>query len=413
MAKRILYLTQWFEPEIAPRGLKFTEGLVAHGYDVEVATGFPNYPSGKIAPGYRLSFYQLEIMRGIRVNRTYLYPSHDRSSLSRAINYISFFVSATIFCIVRGRSFDAIYVYHPPITVGLAAALSSYVTKRPFLIEIQDLWPDSVVASKMSGAGVLARMLDPVCRFVYGRAALVLGQSRTMTERLIERGVPHSKAATTFNWADEEAVRNGGDHDLTYLEFQGHFNFVYGGNLGSVQGLETLVRAACLASRTVPEIQLTLIGDGLERDSLAALIAQLGAEVVKLRSGVSQSQIGGVFAAADVLVAHLLDDPLFEITIPSKTQFYMAMGKPVLMGVRGESAAIIEDSGAGLSVEPQNVEAVAQAMVHMAGLPRAELDAMGTRARMAYEARFSFASALSEIDGHLADVIAKASVSAS
>ncbi len=409
MAKRILYLTQWFEPEYTPRGLKFAQGLVARGYDVEVATGFPNYPSGKLAPGYRLKPYQLEIMKGVRVNRIYLYPSHDRSSLGRVINFLSFFVSSTIFCLIHRRRFDMIYVYHPPITVGLAAALSGYFTKTPFLIEIQDLWPDSVVASKMSGVGVLARMLNPVCRFVYSRAVLVLGQSHAMTERLIERGVPRCKAATTFNWADEEAVRYGGGFDVEYLEFQGRFNFVYGGNLGSVQGLETLVRAACLAQTTAPEIQLTLIGDGLERDALAALIAELGGEGVKLRSGVSQSQIGDVFAAADVLVAHLIDDPLFEVTIPSKTQFYMAMGKPILMGVRGESAAIIEESGAGLSVEPQNIEAVAQAMIHMAGLPRAELDAMGARARTAYERRFSFTVALSEIDGHLDAVRAKLS----
>jgi len=232
-----------------------------------------------------------------------------------------------------------------------------------------------------------------------------------MTERLIERGVPRGKAATTFNWADEEAIHSGGGYDLEPLQFRGRFNFVYGGNLGSVQGLETLIEAACLASRTAPEIQLTLIGGGLERDRLSVLIDELGSGVVKLHPVVSQSQISDVFAAADVLVAHLIDDPLFEITIPSKTQFYMAMGKPILMAVRGESAAIIEDCGAGLSVEPQNVEAVAQAMLHMAGLPRADLEVMGARARSAYEARFSFDSALSEIDGHLARVTGKAPAS--
>jgi colanic acid biosynthesis glycosyl transferase WcaI len=405
MGERILYLTQWFDPEYMVKGIKFVKALRDKGYDVEVATGIPNYPTGKVFPGYKLSLYQLEMMDGVRVHRLFLYPSHDGSSFGRAINYLSIFLSMLVFCLTRAWRFQAIYVYHPPITVGLAAALSGLITRRPFSIDIQDLWPDSVSVSGMAGTKSLAKILDPICRFVYRRAALVIGQSEAMTERLIERGAPRERTATIFNWADEDAAKPGGDYDVASLGFEGRFNFVFGGNLGRVQGLETVIRAAHKAAEILPQIQLTLIGEGVERDHLAGVIRELGADNVILRPGVPQSLIGDVFNAADVLVIHLAEDPLFEVTIPSKTQFYMAMGKPILVGVSGEAAKIVTSIGAGFAVPPDRVEHMADAMVQFAQLPRSELDAMGKRAREAYAAQFSFRSAIEQTDACLRTVL--------
>lgn len=282
--------------------------------------------------------------------------------------------------------------------------ISGYVTRRPFILEVQDLWPDSVAASGMNGTSRLARLLDPVCRFVYRRASLVLGQSHGMAKRLVERGVSEQKADVMFNWANESAARANGVYDLGSLNFNGRFNFVYGGNLGAVQGLDSLVRAAHSISETTPQIQLTLIGDGLERERLAALIEKLGAKNVRILPSVPQSQIGDILAAADVLVTHLKNDPLFEITIPSKTQFYMAMGKPVLVGVRGESARIVTAAGAGMAMEPDNEEAIAEAFRTMASMPRDKLDQMGAQARAAYDEQFSFASSMSRLVGHIGKV---------
>lgn len=378
------------------KGVQFARGLAEAGFEVEVATGFPNYPTGKLADGYRLAPYASESMGGLRVHRLFLIPSHDTSSLGRAANYLSFMASALLFCLVRGRRFDAIYVYHPPITVGLAAALAGLITRTPFLLDVQDLWPDSVTASGMRGSSRLGGILGALCRFVYGRAALVIGQSKAMTERLVERGVPRDRSATIFNWADEDAARARGEFDVSRLGFEGRFNIVFGGNLGRVQGLDTLVRAAVLAAAEFPGIQLTLIGDGVERARIAELAAEIGNGCVQVLPGVPRTQVGDVFAAADVLVLHLLDDPLFAITIPSKTQFYMAMGKPILVGVPGEAAEIVAGSGAGLAVPPEDPEAMAQAMVRLARLSTSERTEMGRRARETYGARFSRRAAMQE-----------------
>lgn len=397
MPRRILYLSQWFLPEPITAGHKLARGLQARGFDVEVLTGFPNYPSGKLAPGYCLSPHMREEIDGVAVHRVFLFPSHDRSSIGRMLNYLSFFLSAFLFCLFRARRYDLIYVYHPPITTGLAAALSGLITRKPFMLEVQDLWPDSVAASGMSATSALSRILGPICNFVYRRAAFVFGQSEGMTARLVERGVSSERADVFFNWADEEAARPNGLYDVAMLNFEGRFNFVYAGNLGTVQALETLVKAAHLVAREVPHVQLTLIGNGTERMRLENLVRDLGASNIQICDGIPPLHIGDVLAAADVLVAHLKDDPLFQITIPSKTQFYLAMGKPILIGVSGAAAQIVTEAGAGIVVPPEDVDALSKAMLHLASLQQSELDAMGVCGRKAYDTRFAFDSTVSHI----------------
>lgn len=394
MRRRILFLTQWFEPEPIMKGVRFAQGLVAAGFDVEVATGFPNYPTGRLAPGYRLAPYASEIMEGVRIHRLFLVPSHDTSALGRAVNYLSFFLSALVFCVLRGRRYDVIYVYHPPITVGLAAAISGMATRTPFVLDVQDLWPDSVTASGIGGARRLGGVLAGLCRMVYRRAAVIVAQSQAMRKVLIARGVPAGKAITIFNWADEEAARARGEHDVRALGFEGRFNIVFGGNIGRAQDLDTVVRAAALAAEEVPDLLLTVLGDGVERDRIAALVRELGTAHVQLLAAVPRNQIGDIFSAADALVLHLRDEPLFEATIPSKLQFYLAMGRPVLACVRGEAADIVTEAGAGLAAAPQDVSAVAAAMVRMARMEPEERIRMGQRARAAYEANFSYAAAM-------------------
>lgn len=391
---RVLYLSQWFPPEPNAVGLQVAKALQGRGYEVEVLTGFPNYPGGKLVEGYKLAPYRRETVEGVTVHRVFLVPSHDRSSLGRALNYLSFFLSTLCFLLLNGHRYDVIYVYHPPITPALAAAVSGYVTRRPFIVEIQDLWPDSVAVSGMGGTSTLARILDPICRFVYRRAALVLGQSEGMTRRLAERGVPPERLGTVFNWADETATRENGLFDTTTLGFERGFNFVYAGNLGSVQALDVLIEAAERARVQAPEVQLFLVGEGMDKARLQSLVAERGIENVHILPGVPGSHIGDILAKADALVTHLKPDPLFEITIPSKTQFYLAMGRPILMVMAGEAAHIVQDAGAGLAVSPGNIAEIAQAMAHLATLPATERDAMGRAGSALYQSTFSFKTAI-------------------
>jgi len=403
---KILFITQWFEPEPTFKGLGFAKALSARGHEVEVVTGFPNYPTGKIYPGYRISLHKREEVDGIVVHRMALYPSHDESSVKRILNYLSFAFTAMIFLCFHARRFDVIYSY-PQVTVGLAATVGGWMTRRPVVLDIQDLWPDTVLRSGMAGTRFMKPVLDALCNFVHRRSTRIIAQSQGIRSRLIERGVPAHKIAVAFNWADEDAAKANGICDLTPYKFEGRFNIVYGGNLGRMQALDTLVRAARIAARDVPNLHLLLIGDGMEHAKLVALVDELKASNVTIARGVPRMHIGDVFAAADVLVLHLSDDPLFEITIPSKTQFYMAMGKPILIGVKGEAARIVTDARAGIAVAPQDDQAMAAAMVQMARLSQSERDEMGKRGRDVYRQMFSFDAAITVAEDELRRAIAE------
>jgi glycosyltransferase involved in cell wall biosynthesis len=382
---RILYLTQWFEPEPnIIKGIAFVRALEAAGHQVMVVTGLPNYPTGKIYPGYRLRLVQHETIEGVRVIRLPLYPSHDASSLRRSLNFLSFFVSALLYCMLRGGRYDMAYVYHPPITVGLAAAIGGGLRRLPFVLDIQDLWPDTLAATGMAGAGRLTRPIGALCRFVHARARSIIVQSEGMRRALVERGVPDAKLTVIRNWADAEFA----NRDAAEATNPGRFTIVYGGNLGRAQALETVIDAAAIAVRHRPDLELILYGDGIDAAALHDRAA--GNAAVRFAGRVPPERIIGVFAAADALLLHLRDDPLFAITIPSKTQFYLAMGRPIVAGVAGEAADLLRRSGAALVAPPGDAAALARILVEIAGLPRDRRHAMGAAGRRFYAENLAF-----------------------
>ena len=386
---RILYATQWFEPEPILKGIYFAKLLRDRGHDVRVVTGFPNYPGGRIYPGYRLRWLHRDVMDDVPVDRIPLYPSHSRSSLGRVINYLSFAVALTIYGLFTRRRPDVLYAYHPPLTVGLAAAFITRIRRIPFVYDVQDLWPDTVAASGMMSSRFALRLLAALSRRVYASADRIIVQSPGFKRILVERGIPADRIEVIYNWANELEARTRSDGDLSAFAFAGRFNVVYAGSLGPTQGLDAVLRAAKLVGQSEPTIQIVLVGGGIEVDRLRALAAELGTSSVRIMPRMPQSEIGSVLAAADVLLVHLKDDPLFEITIPSKTQFCLAMGKPILMGMRGDAAALIERAGAGVVVEPENVEAIAAAVLDLARRPREDLAVMGARGREYYARELS------------------------
>ena len=394
---RILYLTQWFEPEPnIIKGLAFVRAIEAAGHEVTVVTGFPNYPSGKLYPGYRLRLVQHEMIDGVRVVRLPLYPSHDASSFRRSLNFLSFFVSALFYCLMRGGRYDMAYVYHPPITVGLAAAIGGGLRGLPFVLDIQDLWPDTLAATGMAGAERLVRPIGALCRFVYARARAIVVQSEGMRRALIDRGVPDTKLTVIRNWADAEFAQAIVAGDAS----PGRFTIVYGGNLGRAQALESVIDAAAIAARYRPEIEVVLYGDGVDAAALRERAADNSA--VRFAGRVPQDRIIGVFAAADALLLHLRDDPLFTITIPSKTQFYLAMGRPIVAGVAGEAAELLRRSGAALVAPPGDAAALAQILVELATMPRDRREAMGVAGRRFYSENLSFDRAMARTLGVIA-----------
>ncbi len=206
MAIRVLLLTQWFDPEPTFKGLAFARELRRQGFDVEVLTGFPNYPTGRLYPGYRLRLLQRDVIDGISVTRVPLYPSHGHTILGRVANYGTFAVSSLLFGFGMARRADIIYAYHPPLTVGVTAAILRVLTRTPVVYDIQDMWPDTLRATGMINSDRALRLVSAVCSWVYRRVDRIVVLSPGFKRLLVRRGVPEARVEVIYNWADETSV---------------------------------------------------------------------------------------------------------------------------------------------------------------------------------------------------------------
>lgn len=384
MPTRVLLLTQWFEPEPTFKGLTFARALAAEGLEVEVATGFPNYPGGTLYPGYRLRPWQREVVQGVRVLRLPLYPSHDGSAVKRVLNYLSFGASATLYGLFKWQRPQVIYAYHPPLTVALAAVLVGTLRRVPVVIDIQDMWPDTLRATGMLSNPRVLDIIGRVCGWVYARAERIVVLSEGFRRLLLERGVPDAKIEVILNWCDEAALASPQGRLPEGFPGADRFRVLFAGNMGRAQALDAVLDAATLVRHADPPISFVLMGGGIEVTRLRALAAERGLENVVFLPPVPMSEVGLTLGAADALLVHLRRDPLFTVTIPSKTQAYMAIGRPVLMAVEGDAAALVQRAGCGVLARSEDAESIAQAALALASMPAPELAAMGRRGREYY-----------------------------
>ena len=387
--RRILLITQWFEPEPTPKGLTFARELVRRGYEVEVLTGFPNYPGGKLYPGYRIRPIQRERIDGVEVTRVALYPSHNQSGLRRALNYLSFAMTGTLYCLLRARRPDVIYAYHPPLTVGVIAALARVFRRRPVVLDIQDLWPDTLRATGMFTSERLLRLVSRTCDWVYRHVDKIVVLSPGFKQALLARGVPDARVEVIYNWCDEASLSRA-DETLPE-EFPGpeRFRVVFAGNMGKAQSLGAVLDAAAILGERRPEVRIVLVGGGVEVDRLKRVASERQLDNVVFIPQLPMSRIGSVLRAADVLLVHLRDDPLFRITIPSKTQAYMAIGKPVIMAVPGDAARLVEDSRCGIVARPEDPASLSAAIEALVTADRGSLSAMAQAGRDYYREHLS------------------------
>ena len=388
---RILMLTQWFNPEPAFKGLSFAKELIKLGHDVEVLTGFPNYPGGKVYDGYRIRYMQREILEGISVVRVPLYPSHDTSSIGRILNYGSFAFSAGTIGSLLTKPADVLYVYHPPATIGLPASIIHFLRNIPFVYDIQDLWPDTLAATGMLTNKIVLAMVNKWCGFVYRQASRIVVLSPGFKKALCSRGVPSNKIDVIYNWCDENQIQTTGrDEELARtLGLSEKFNIVFAGTMGKAQALDAVIDAAKLLADRYPVIQFVFVGSGVEVEHLQQKAKKMQLVNVLFLPQRPLSKIGQILNLADVLLVHLKDDPLFKITIPSKTQAYMAAGRPILMGVNGDAADLIEYAKAGVCCTPENKISIAESVEKLFTMSRTQRETMGNNGREYYQKKLS------------------------
>ena len=384
---RILFIIQWFQPETTLKGLPFAREFQKLGHEIEVLTGFPKYPDGKIYPGYKVRLLQREEMEGVSVVRVPLYPSHDMSGLRRFANYASYALSASSIGPWVVKRADVAYVYHPPATVGLPASAIKILRGIPFVYDIQDLWPDTLQATGMFNSRPGLKLMDQWCKFVYRMASKITVLSPGFKRALSSRGVPAEKIEVVYNFCDDTVIRPvEPDPRLKHeLGLGDRFNIMFAGNMGRAQALETVLKAAQITAGRLPHIQFVLVGGGVEANDLKQKANQMRLKNVRFLPRWPRSEIATLLSLADVVLVHLKDDPLFRITIPSKVQAYMSAGRPILIGVRGDAADLVLSAQAGLQCEPENPESIAEAAEKLCAMSRAELFTMGENGRRFYE----------------------------
>ena len=403
---KVAFLSQWFDPETGSAAIPgaIARALRDHGHDVTVVTGYPNYPTGELYDGYRVRLLQRERLRGLRVFRVPLYPSHDSSPVRRALNFLSFMTSISSLGALIARRSQVALVYSTPATIGTAGWVLQRLLRRPFVLFVQDLWPDTVTATGMVPARVarpVEQILGAYCRRIYAAASVILVISPGMKDLLVERGVPESKVRVVYNWIDEDTF---GPVDPPARDGQA-FDVMYAGNLGDVQGLDLALRAMTLVD-DLPHVRLRFVGDGVARERLEELTDEWGlTERVVFEGTRPVEQMSATMASADVQLVCLKDIPLFRVTMPSKIQSILASGQPMIVSAPGDAAVLAERSGAGVAATAGDVDALAAAIRRCALLPDADLRAMGRRGREFYERELSAAVGVRAMDRALVDAV--------
>ena len=386
---RILIFSQFFQPEPIFKGLPFAKALQALGHEVEVLTGFPNYPGGKIYKGYRMKLVQRERVDGISIIRVPLYPSHGTSSVRRIANYISFAMTSMILGAFVTKKPDIIYVYNL-VTLTFTARLLRMWHRCPVLLDVQDLWPDSLTSSGMLKTGKFFAVLDFVCSLAYHSVDQISVLSIGFRKHLNSIGLRTNRISLIYNWCEElDATQSGGIElsQISPINIEDRFTILFSGTMGAVQALDVVVQAARKLQSRAPEVLFLFMGGGVEVERLK--IESRGLSNVAFLPRCSPQDAMRINQAADVLLAHLKALPVFSITVPSKTQSYLYAGRPILMGVAGNAADLIENAKAGISFEPENVEALILAVLEISNTSSDELTAMGENGRKFYANRLS------------------------
>jgi glycosyltransferase involved in cell wall biosynthesis len=368
---RVTFLTHYFPPEVgAPQAriYELARRLTEGGHKVTVVTAFPHYPTGVIALGYRGKRYMEEQMDGVRVLRTWVFATQNRGFLKRILNHLSFSLSSLTALRKLGPT-DVLVVESPPLLIGIAALMFSRVTRAPFILNVSDIWPQSAVELGMLRNPLAIRLAETLERHLYRRAARVSVPTPGMVATLVARGIPRDKVFWLTNGVDTTAYRpQPPDRVLAQsLGLDGHKVFLYAGTHGLAQGLDVILEAAKLTKD--PDIIYALAGEGADKDALVAKAKDQGISNVRFLPNQPKSSMPALLSLAYASIIPLKRLELFKSALPSKMFESMAVGQPIVMAVWGEAAAVVESARCGLVVEPEDPQAVHDAVETLAADP--------------------------------------------
>jgi len=371
---KVLFLSHYFPPEgnaPASRVHALAKRWVAAGHEVHVVTGAPNAPNGVVYDGYRNRLCRTEVADGIRVTRVWTFMAANRGKVRRVLNYLSFFVSALLAGLFVRRP-DVVIATSPQFFCGWAGVWVARLRRLPFILEVRDIWPASIVAVGAMRRNRLVAFLQYLERRMYARADHIVTVGDCYKDAILQRGVPAEKITVIMNAVDTDIFRpRQPDTELKrQLGLNGEFVCAYVGTIGMACGLDVVLRAAERLRRMQrTDIRFVLVGDGAVRTQLQAEADRMGLTNVTFTGLQPKARIPAYLSVADTCLVHLRKSELFEAVMPSKIFEAAGMAKPIIIGVRGFAQRFVLDAGAGLAVEPENENELVDALVQLADSP--------------------------------------------
>ena len=406
---RILIVSQYFWPE----GFRINDvvkSLVEKGIEVDVLTGKPNYPEGKIFSGYKFWGCSHESWCGTNIFRVPLLPRGKNSALQLALNYVSFILFGLI-CgpfLLRRRNYDVVFVYGlSPILLAIPGIFIAWLKGKKLILWVQDLWPESLSATGYIKSTFLLRCVELVVRWIYRHADLLLVQSRAFA-KVVSALAPGKTVLYYPNSVDSSFARVPDFyHKQAEIEaLETGFPIIFAGNVGAAQSVECIVEAASIL-QDIPQIRFVIFGNGSKWSWLNDQVVERGLSNIYLAGRFPIEAMPVYLQKAEVLLVSLSDEPIFALTVPNKIQAYMASGRPIVASLNGEGARLVVESGAGISSPAEDPVALAKAILSLYQMTAEQRRQMGENGKIYYRNHFDHEILVDQLIGHLDALVTK------
>jgi glycosyltransferase involved in cell wall biosynthesis len=382
MTPSTILIHQAFASKNEPGGTRHYElgrRLVAQGHEFTVVASDVSYHTGKrLVPKARLKTESFE--DGIRVLRAFTYSGVHKSYFLRIISFLSFMTTSVVVGVGAGVP-DVVMGTTPPIFQAFSAWMLSRLRRRPFLLEVRDLWPEFAIDIGILKNHALIRMARFLEQFLYDRADHLLVNSPAYRDYLIDKGVKSDKISLVPNGVDFRMFDPEDRGDLFRKEYklEGMFVVTYAGAIGMANNIETVLQAA-EELKLRDDIHILIVGDGKERERLENESKGMKLTNLTFTGSFPKSQMATILAASDACIAVLKDIPMFTTTYPNKVFDYMAAGRPTILAIDGVIRQVIEAANGGVFVKPGNPRSMAEAIIGLANCPE-RARALGRSAR--------------------------------
>lgn len=386
---KILVVCQYYYPEPF-RISDICEELVKNGNEVTVLTGIPNYPEGIIYKGYGNGDKRDEYINGVRVIRCYTIP-RKKGAFYRLLNYYSYSISSSLKILFNsvkaadGSEFDVVFVNQlSPVMMAYAGMLYKWKHNKKLVLYCLDLWPESLAAGGIKKSSVIYKLFDRISGQIYKSCDQILVTSKSFIGYLSQKFAISKNSFTYLPQYAEDLFENV----ASKAEAKKTIDFVFAGNIGTLQSVDTIIEAAELLKDN-KHLLFHIVGGGIELASLQYHVKAKNLENVVFYGRRPVEEMPKFYSMADAMLVTLTGDPLLSLTLPGKVQSYMAAGKAIIGAIGGETKTIVEEAQCGFISKSGDSKALAESILRFSSLSNEDKELMGLKARIYYTDKFS------------------------